>query len=300
MEERAGGGALEEESRAEPRLLQFDDFRVDPMARGLWRGGEAVALTPKAFSLLLVLLERPGEVVSKDELFRRVWERGTASEANLTQCVSTLRKALGESASERRYVVTVPGQGYCFGSAVIEVVPSAISSPIQARPALRTPKWRRRLLEAFAILLICSAVSAWVLLSRAPAESSRQDRPALAVLGLRNLSGRSGREEDGLASTLSGMLTTRLTAADRLRVISDERRADLVVSGSFLALGGETPRRIRLDLRVQAKGGETLVALAEVGTEERLSELVERAAGRLMEELDVNAPAPPAGPLPTP
>lgn len=291
MDERAGGGgALEGTGRAEARLLQFDEFRVDPVARLLWRAGEPVALTPKAFSLLLVLLERPGEVVSKDELFRRVWERGTASEANLTQCISTLRKALGESASERHYVVTVPGKGYCFGSAVSQVVPSETAAP--AAPA-RVPRWRRRLLEAFAILLVCVAVAAWVLLARTPDEPGPEGRPAVAVLAFRNL---SGREEEWLAATLPEMVTGELAAADRLRVVSKttgERGADLVVTGSFLALG-EKPRKIRLDLRVtQVRTGETVVALAEVGTEERLSELVERAAARLMEEMDVSVPVGP-------
>lgn len=285
MDERAGGGgALEGTGRAEARLLQFDEFRVDPVARLLWRAGEPVALTPKAFSLLLVLLERPGEVVSKDELFRRVWERGTASEANLTQCISTLRKALGESASERRYVVTVPGKGYCFGAPVSQVVPAEAAAP--AAPA-RVPRWRRRLLEAFAILLVCVAAAAWVLLARAPEEPGAERRPAIAVLAFRNL---SGREEEWLAATLPEMLAGELAAADRLRVVSEtsgERGADLVVTGSFLAIG-EKPRKIRLDLRVtQVRTGETVVALAEVGNEERLSELVERAAARLMEEMDV-------------
>lgn len=294
MEEREGGGALDGAGRAEPRLLQFDDFRVDPMARALWRGGEPVALTPKAFSLLLVLLERPGEVVSKDELLGRVWERGSASEASLMQCISTLRKALGQSAGERRYVVTVPGKGYCFGAPVDEVAPSAAppAAGHETRPG--ASKWRRRLLEASAILLLSAALASWVLLSRPPRRPGPEDRPAIAVPPFLNL---SGREEAWLSARLPGMLTDELAAMARLRVISDEKQADLVVVGSFLALGEEEPRKIRLDLRlVQARGGETLGALAEVGTEARLSELVERAAARLVEELDVSAPK--AGLLP--
>lgn len=259
----------------------------------LWRGDEPVALTPKAFSLLLILLERPGEVVTKDELLRRLWERGTANEASLTQCVSTLRKALGESASERRYVVTVPGQGYCFGSPVAEVASTLSNISVGDRPALRRPGWRRRFLEAFAILLVGTALAAWVLLARMPDEEEADPRAALAVLELRNL---SGREEGRLAATLPRMLTGELAAADRLRVIPDARAADLVLTGSFLALGETGPRRIRLDLRVvQARTGETVAALAEVGTEERLSELVGRAAARLLEELDVSGRD---GPLP--
>lgn len=107
--------------KAERRLYEFDEFRVDPVRRRLTRGGELVPLTPKAFSILLVLLERRGEVVEKEELIQKVWPDTFVTEANLTQNVSSLRKALGERASESRYVVTVPGRGYSFVGDVLEV-----------------------------------------------------------------------------------------------------------------------------------------------------------------------------------
>jgi DNA-binding winged helix-turn-helix (wHTH) protein len=61
-----------------------------------------VQVTPKALSLLLVLLERPGEVVEKSELIQKVWPDTYVTEANLTQNISFLRKALGERANDRR------------------------------------------------------------------------------------------------------------------------------------------------------------------------------------------------------
>ncbi len=288
MEERPGGdGAVEGAGRAEPRLLQFDGFRVDPAARALWRDGEPVALTPKALSVLLLLLERPGQVVSKDELLRRAWDRDTATDASLTQCISSLRKALGESASERRYVITVPGQGYCFG-APVETIGPTVRKDMEPPPP-RAPRWRRSLLEAFAVLLLAAAALAWILLSWTPREPERPARPALpaiTVTGLRNL---SGREEARLAAALPGMLKAELADAGGLRVVPGLEGADLILAGSFLALGDREPRQIRLDLRViQADGGETLVALAEVGSEQGLDDLVESAAARLLRELDVS------------
>jgi DNA-binding winged helix-turn-helix (wHTH) protein/tetratricopeptide (TPR) repeat protein len=106
---------------AEKQVYEFDGFRVDPVRRRLLRGGEQVALTPKAFSILLVLLENRGEVMGKDELIQRVWPDAFVTEANLTQNVSSLRKALGERANDHRYVVTVPGRGYSFVADVLEV-----------------------------------------------------------------------------------------------------------------------------------------------------------------------------------
>lgn len=107
--------------RAEKRLFEFDEFRVDPVKRRLMRGGDIVPLTPKAFSILLVLLEKRGEVVEKDELIQKVWPDTFVTEANLTQNISSLRKALGERASESRYVLTIPGRGYSFVGDVFEI-----------------------------------------------------------------------------------------------------------------------------------------------------------------------------------
>jgi eukaryotic-like serine/threonine-protein kinase len=96
------------------RLYRFDEYLVDPVRRLLLLNGEPVAVTPKAFSLLVALLEQPGAVVDKADLFAKVWPDTHVTEANLTQNVSFLRKALGERADTRRYVATVPGQGYSF------------------------------------------------------------------------------------------------------------------------------------------------------------------------------------------
>src|SRR5947209_16886959 len=84
------------ETRTERSLYEFGGFRVDPVRRRLLRGGEQVPLTPKAFSILLLLLERRGGVVEKEDLIQKVWPDTYVTEANLTQNVSSLRKALGE------------------------------------------------------------------------------------------------------------------------------------------------------------------------------------------------------------
>ena len=95
-------------------LYEFGPFRVDPDRSLLLRGEESVALTPKAFETLLVLVQRRQETVSKDTLLKTVWPDTFVEEANLTQHVSMLRKALGETPQDRRYIMTVPGRGYRF------------------------------------------------------------------------------------------------------------------------------------------------------------------------------------------
>src|SRR5215211_547697 len=95
-------------------FYEFGPFRMDPKSRVLLLEDAQVPLTPKAFETLLVLVENNGRVMSKDELMEALWPDSFVEEANLTVNISALRKALGESPNEHRYVVTIPGRGYRF------------------------------------------------------------------------------------------------------------------------------------------------------------------------------------------
>ncbi|HLX85318.1 MAG TPA: winged helix-turn-helix domain-containing protein [Terriglobales bacterium] len=101
-------------SQARTRSYEFEDFRVEVDKRLLFRQGKPVRLTPKAFDTLLLLVQRKGEVISKDDLMREVWPDTAVEENNLNQNISTLRRVLGENRGENRYIATVPGQGYRF------------------------------------------------------------------------------------------------------------------------------------------------------------------------------------------
>jgi DNA-binding winged helix-turn-helix (wHTH) protein/tetratricopeptide (TPR) repeat protein len=103
------------------RVYEFGPFRLHALRRVLLREGRTVPLTGKVFDTLLVLVERRGRVLAKDELMAALWPDTTVEENNLTQHVSMLRKALGERAGAHRYVVTVPGRGYAFVEPVREV-----------------------------------------------------------------------------------------------------------------------------------------------------------------------------------
>jgi DNA-binding winged helix-turn-helix (wHTH) protein/tetratricopeptide (TPR) repeat protein len=350
--------------KSEKRLYEFDGYRVDPVRRRLMRDGEIVPLTPKAFSILLVLLENQGEIVEKEDLIQKVWPDTFVTEANLTQNISSLRKALGERASESRYVVTVPGRGYCFAAEVVEIPreptgevqvapippePSVASTeppvPAAAPPAVGPAAARpeddltgpvlapgRRWLQGAGLVLLFLVVLASLALVLSFSLSKRAGVPAgkeeaagegaraatrrrtVAVLGFKNL---AGQEEKGwLATALSEMLTTELAAGEHVRVISGETvarvrqslslaygddlktrelhrlrsslGADLVVTGSYLFLGG----RIRLDLRVlELPSGDNVASVAEVGTEPELFDLVSRTGGILRRKLGWTGPS---------
>ena len=98
-------------STPEQHIYEFDDFRIDAVRRLLLLGGEPVRLKPKVFDTLLYLASHQGKVLEKDELMRAIWPDATVEENNLNQNVSTLRRALGESRGENRFIVTVPGRG---------------------------------------------------------------------------------------------------------------------------------------------------------------------------------------------
>lgn len=93
---------------------EFGRFRLKSDERVLLRGEEFVPLTPKAFDILVTLLENDGRIVRKDVLMKKVWPDTFVEEGNLTQNVSLLRKALGESASGPQFIETVPRRGYRF------------------------------------------------------------------------------------------------------------------------------------------------------------------------------------------
>ena len=97
---------------------RFGPFSIDAEKRVLLRDGEVVPLTPKAFDTLLTLVEHQGEVLDKARLMEMLWPDSEVEEANLALHISAVRKALGESPNQRRYIITVSGRGYRFAADV--------------------------------------------------------------------------------------------------------------------------------------------------------------------------------------
>jgi DNA-binding winged helix-turn-helix (wHTH) protein len=106
-----------------PDPICFGPFRLSITGRVLAKGSAPVRLGSRALDILIALVERPAEVVTKKELFARVWPDLVVDEGNLRYHVSALRKALGEGGSGTRYVTNVSGRGYCFVGPVLPAAP---------------------------------------------------------------------------------------------------------------------------------------------------------------------------------
>jgi Tol biopolymer transport system component/DNA-binding winged helix-turn-helix (wHTH) protein len=102
-------------------FYEFGRFRIDPMKRRLLRDGEPIPLSPKAFDTLLVLVQASGRTLEKDHLMQLVWPDAVVEENNLSQAISALRRALGDSRDESHYIATIPGLGYRFVADVNQV-----------------------------------------------------------------------------------------------------------------------------------------------------------------------------------
>lgn len=101
-------------SNEAPQSYEFGPFRLETAERTLLRDGQHVSLAPKVFDTLLLLVQKSGHVVEKDELMQTVWPDTFVEDSNLTQNVFTLRRVLGEAHDERQYIETVPKRGYRF------------------------------------------------------------------------------------------------------------------------------------------------------------------------------------------
>jgi Tol biopolymer transport system component/DNA-binding winged helix-turn-helix (wHTH) protein len=113
-------------STRERHLYEFGPYRLDTAEQRLLRDGIPVPLTPKAFEMLVALVERSGHLVEKDELMKAVWSDTFVEESNLTNNVYELRKILGQGENGRSYIETVPKRGYRFAAPVRELSSDAL------------------------------------------------------------------------------------------------------------------------------------------------------------------------------
>jgi DNA-binding winged helix-turn-helix (wHTH) protein len=117
-------------------ILRFGDFVVDSDARLLYDSGKPIHLPPKAFNLLLALLDERPKVLSKEDLMERLWPGTYVQEVNLSNVIGELRAALGDRSSGRRYIRTVHGVGYAFAADVQEE-PAAANANAARPPTSR-------------------------------------------------------------------------------------------------------------------------------------------------------------------
>jgi TolB-like protein/DNA-binding winged helix-turn-helix (wHTH) protein len=217
---------------AEAKRLQFGRYVLDLDRGCLFLDEAEIALRPKTFAVLRYLLENPGRLVSKDELFAAVWPNLTVTDDALVQSIGELRRALKDNGSN--FIKTIPRRGYRFESDVTTVGPidraSANAAPVPAvtpgaphAPSvdIDTPTARilaltlrgRRIglfsMAGFAVLIAAGALALLGLTDRSATGSTEVGtKPAIAVLPIANQSGDRAREyfADGLTQDIIGAL----------------------------------------------------------------------------------------------
>ncbi len=270
-------------SALETPVYRFAGFTLEPAERRLSEGGKPIALTPKVFDTLVLLVERAGHVVSKDELMKALWPRGYVDESNLTKHIWLIRRALGDGEHDSRFIETVPKLGYRFMAPVatggVPPQPAATAPPSGAAtaataapapavgPAAAPPARRllpRRWLMALAagVLLLLLGIS-WRLAVRPQLVPSSGHRGhTIALVGFSNLS--RNPKDAWVAPALSEMLGSELSVADNLQVVPDELVRDASADLTAPAAGGySAPTLARLRQRLDADyvvSGSYLVA----------------------------------------
>jgi DNA-binding winged helix-turn-helix (wHTH) protein/tetratricopeptide (TPR) repeat protein len=120
--------SFSKESRS---VYEFGSFRFDPLERLLLRDGKPVQLAPKVFDTLRALIENSGRLVDKEELMSKLWPDTFVEEATLARNISDLRKALGESTGDQKFIETVPKRGYRFTADVKSIESGDVSVFVQ-------------------------------------------------------------------------------------------------------------------------------------------------------------------------
>src|SRR6267154_4302410 len=197
-----------ESSRADGYLYRFGRFALDSRKRTLSRADSPVALTAKAFDVLLFLAQHPNRLVTKEELLQAVWGDTFVEEGNLTQYISHLRKVLDDNPEDTRLIVTIARKGYQFTGDVAVIaaptitkvaavqVPATANSGAGAQPVLDLPIkdlpikealprasklwWKAAIVGALVLILVVVGYMSWRHFR--PGTALRSEKLMLAVL----------------------------------------------------------------------------------------------------------------------
>ncbi|MCG8459852.1 MAG: winged helix-turn-helix domain-containing protein [Holophagales bacterium] len=195
------------------------DWRLLADEGRLVRGSDEVRLRPRTLDVLVELARRPGRMVAKDDLIAAVWGGDTVEDGALAHCISEIRKALGDSAQNPRYIETLPRRGYrLLVSADVDELPAPEVAPSAPTPADRSPTgWlgRRGLLGRRSLLALATVAAIAVVLVQRESSDRRDgaghavaDVPRLMVLPFDALDADSERVR--LADGLTAELITEL------------------------------------------------------------------------------------------
>ena len=232
-----------------PRPIRFGaDLELDPAAYQLRRAGRPLKLERIPLDILLLLAERPGQLVTREQIAERIWGKDAFLDVDnsLNGAIRKIRHALEDDPDQPRFIQTVTGRGYRFVATVVDAAPAQppaqppLAQPPPAQPPPRA-RSRTRLTLAAALPLLLAGAIVW---SRRETPDAPRDRVMLAVLPFQNLTGDEGQEylSDGLTEEMIAQLGKR-----------DPKGLGVIARTSVMQYKGsqEPPQRIGRALGVQ-------------------------------------------------
>ena len=198
-------------------IYRFDKFRVDATAFEVWSGDTRLAAQPQVIELLILLIENRDRVISREEIFERIWKNRIVSDTTLSSRIKSVRKLLGDDGTNQRFVRTVHGRGFRFLVEVETLQSPSIDALIQSanRQAQATAQ------------ADASPISAETYKSLTGERLVLPEKPSIAVLPFQNLSGEA--EQEYFADGMSDDIITALSRVPDLVVIA--RNATSVYRG---------------------------------------------------------------------
>ena len=291
-------------------IFAFGPFRLEVAEHRLREGDRLIALKPKVFETLVLLVRNSGHLLTKADLMKALWPDAIVDETNLNKNVWLIRRALGGSGDSSEYIETVPRIGYRFTATVrridtetdapsnpaatetapmiasplassVALAAEPVSRPVEAlepsEPGSRRPRRRTAVAVAAAVLVAAAvAVIAWWRSGGAP--SAAASRPTISVLGFRNLSNRP--DLDWIATALSEMVHTELASGSSYRLMpvetAERLRRELALERPG-SLSSESLARLRRAAAVDEVVGGSYVSSGASSTEIRIDVLVQDA-----------------------
>lgn len=253
---------------AQAWIYRFGDVEVEPAAHRIARSGAELGVEPKAFAVLVALLERSGDALERDELLDRVWGHRHVTPGVLNRVVTQLRKALGDDAEHPRYIQTLHSLGYRFIGDVqrVAVAPPPAAAPAHAEAAadvraLPAPASKRRIRFALAsAAALTIAAVAWT------ERNARRTHPpaSIAILPFTSLSSSQddGYFVEGLALEMHDALAgvEGLTVAAQMAPTPANRDVDAKTLGARLGVASVLDVGVRREgarLRINARLSDT-------------------------------------------
>ena len=240
------------------QTYRFGVFEAKPRARELRKHGMKVHLRGQPFAILAMLLERPGEVVTREEMRKKLWSDGSDNtfvdfEHSMNSAVKKLRAALNDSPENSMYVETIPKLGYRFIAPVeidaIDARKPSNENGQAATEAVTRVGWGRRLAVLVPVLALTIALILWQVQTVSQRASADAPLRSIAVLPLADLSGDAS--EEYFAEGMTDQLITDLAKIGSLRVVS--RTSVMRYKGTKRGLP-EIARELNVDAIVEGSG----------------------------------------------